>query len=76
MATSQLADMEASLRELDAVSHSVAEYFCEDPATFKMEECCSIFHSFCEKFDKAVLVNLVIFTVLQVDLKTTRVKFY
>ncbi|XP_058267299.1 FH2 domain containing 3 [Hemibagrus wyckioides] len=57
MATSQLADMEASLRELDLISHSVAEYFCEDPSTFKLEECCSIFHSFCEKFERAVLEN-------------------
>ncbi|KAK2823403.1 hypothetical protein Q7C36_020003 [Tachysurus vachellii] len=57
MATSQLADMEASLRELDSLIHSVAEYFCEDPATFKLEECCSIFHSFCEKFERAVLEN-------------------
>ncbi|TSX58290.1 FH2 domain-containing protein 1 [Bagarius yarrelli] len=57
MATSQLADMEASLQELDSVSHSVAEFFCEDPATFKLEECCSIFHSFCEKFERAVLEN-------------------
>ncbi|XP_026797516.3 FH2 domain containing 3 [Pangasianodon hypophthalmus] len=57
MATSQLADVEASLRELDSISHSVAEYFCEDPATFKLEECCKIFHSFCEKFEKAVLEN-------------------
>lgn len=55
--------MEASLRELDSISQAVAEYFCEDPATFKLEECCSIFHSFCEKFERAVLVSLV--TLLQ-----------
>ncbi|KAI5629154.1 FH2 domain containing 3 [Silurus asotus] len=57
MAICQLADMEASLRELDSISHSVAEFFCEDPASFKLEECCSIFHSFCKKFDRAVLEN-------------------
>ncbi|XP_072515684.1 FH2 domain containing 3 [Salminus brasiliensis] len=57
MAEGRLADMEASLRELDSVTRSVAEYFCEDPATFKLEECCSIFHSFCEKFEKAVQEN-------------------
>uniref|UniRef100_A0A8B9H480 FH2 domain containing 3 n=1 Tax=Astyanax mexicanus TaxID=7994 RepID=A0A8B9H480_ASTMX len=57
MAESRLAATEASLQELNSISHSVAEYFCEDPATFKLEECCSIFHSFCEKFDKAVKEN-------------------
>ncbi len=45
----RLADVEASLQELDSISTSVVEYFCEDPATFKLEECCSIFHSFCER---------------------------
>ncbi|XP_066507233.1 FH2 domain containing 3 [Hoplias malabaricus] len=57
MAETQLADIEAALQKLDSVSHTVAEYFCEDPATFKLEECCSIFHTFCEKFEKAVQEN-------------------
>lgn len=72
MATSQLVDIEASLRELDSISQSVAEYFCEDPATFKLEECCSIFHSFCEKFERAVLVRLV---TLYFDLKPETIFF-
>ncbi|XP_065114000.1 FH2 domain containing 3 [Paramisgurnus dabryanus] len=57
MADMRLADVEASLQELDALSKSVAEYFCEDPATFKLEECCSIFHSFCERFERATQEN-------------------
>lgn len=50
--------MEASLQELEALSNAVAEYFCEDPATFKLEESFSIFHSFCKRFDAAVQVWL------------------
>uniref|UniRef100_A0A672QPA9 FH2 domain-containing protein 1-like n=1 Tax=Sinocyclocheilus grahami TaxID=75366 RepID=A0A672QPA9_SINGR len=57
MADIRLADVEASLQELDSISTSVAEYFCEDPATFKLEECCSIFHSFCERFERATQEN-------------------
>ncbi|XP_051540224.1 FH2 domain-containing protein 1-like [Myxocyprinus asiaticus] len=57
MADIRLADVEASLRELDIIGNSVAEYFCEDPATFKLEECCSIFHSFCERFERAIQEN-------------------
>ncbi len=53
----RLADVEASLQELDSISTSVVEYFCEDPATFKLEECCSIFHSFCERFERATQVT-------------------
>ncbi|KAI7793010.1 FH2 domain containing 3 [Triplophysa rosa] len=57
MADMRLADVEASLQELDTISKSVAEYFCEDPSTFKLEECCSIFHSFCERFERATQDN-------------------
>lgn len=55
-AEAKLANVESSLQELNALSNAVAEYFCEDPATFKLEECCSIFHSFCKRFDAAVKV--------------------
>lgn len=55
-AEAKLASVESSLQELHALSSAVAEYFCEDPATFKLEECCSIFHSFCKRFDAAVRV--------------------
>lgn len=57
MADIRLADVEASIQKLDNISTSVAEYFCEDPATFKLEECCSIFHSFCERFERATQEN-------------------
>ncbi|XP_064208738.1 FH2 domain containing 3 [Anguilla rostrata] len=53
----RLAEVEVSLQALDSVSQSVAEFFCEDPALFRLEECCSIFHSFCDKFMRAVQEN-------------------
>ncbi|KAA8586884.1 hypothetical protein FQN60_000720 [Etheostoma spectabile] len=56
-AEAKLADVESSLQVLKTLSDAVAEYFCEDPATFKLEECCSIFHSFCKRFDTAVKEN-------------------
>ncbi|XP_029304279.1 FH2 domain containing 3 [Cottoperca gobio] len=56
-AEAKLADVESSIKELKALSNAVAEYFCEDPAAFKLEECCSIFHSFCKRFDTAVKEN-------------------
>lgn len=48
--------MEALVQELNALSGAVAEYFCEDPASFRLDECCSIFHSFCKRFAAAVQV--------------------
>ncbi|KAI7801008.1 putative FH2 domain-containing protein 1-like [Triplophysa rosa] len=57
-ADTRIKETEASFKNLDAVSDSVAEYFCEDPSQFKLEECFSIFSSFCEKFKRAVQENL------------------
>ncbi|XP_059370126.1 FH2 domain-containing protein 1-like [Carassius carassius] len=57
-ADTRLKETEAAFKNLSAVSDSVAEYFCEDPTQFKLEECCSIFYSFCEKFKRAVQENL------------------
>ncbi|CAL9685434.1 unnamed protein product [Knipowitschia caucasica] len=56
-ADAKCADVQRILKGLNSVSASVAEFFCEDPMTFKLQECCSIFHSFCTRFDAAVQEN-------------------
>ncbi|KAL4608573.1 FH2 domain-containing protein 1-like [Arapaima gigas] len=56
-AESKLAEVESSLQMLSTVTNAVAEYFCEDPSIFKLDECCSIFHSFCERFACALQEN-------------------
>ncbi|XP_019897233.2 inverted formin-2 [Esox lucius] len=53
----RLTETDLSLQELGSVSDSVAEYFCEDPSKFRLDECCSIFSSFCEKFLRAIQEN-------------------
>ncbi|XP_068440212.1 FH2 domain-containing protein 1-like isoform X3 [Clinocottus analis] len=52
-----LAEVETDLQELQSVSDSVAEYFCENPNKFKLEDCFSIFNSFCERFMRAMQEN-------------------
>ncbi|XP_061733880.1 FH2 domain-containing protein 1-like [Nerophis ophidion] len=52
-----LAQVEQDLQELQSSSDSVAQYFCEDPDKFRLEECCSVFDSFCEKFLRAMQEN-------------------
>lgn len=54
----KLSDLGSSLRELDILSQAVAEYFCEEPAIFKLEDSCSVFHSFCQRFLTAIQVSL------------------
>ena len=58
-ADAKLSDAELSLRELCSRSRAVAEFFCEDPSLYKLEECCSIFSSFCNKFEVAIQVRLM-----------------
>ena len=35
----------------------MAEFFCEDPKTFRIEECFKAFHQFCSNFKTAVTEN-------------------
>ncbi|XP_056451483.1 FH2 domain containing 3 isoform X2 [Gadus chalcogrammus] len=53
----KLSDLSSSLSELGKLSEAVAEFFCEDPAAFKLEDCCSVFSSFCQKFLTAIQDN-------------------
>lgn len=56
-AESRITETQASFLALNKVTESVAEYFCEEPSDFKLDECCSIFSSFCEKFTRALQVK-------------------
>lgn len=45
------------MKEVESVRQQLAEFFCEDPNTFKLEECFKTFQTFCEKFKQAVNEN-------------------
>ncbi|XP_038122305.1 FH2 domain-containing protein 1 isoform X1 [Culex quinquefasciatus] len=49
--------LQRGLKELEAMRLQLADFFCEDVGSFKMEECFKIFHNFCEKFQQAVKDN-------------------
>ncbi|XP_052890815.1 uncharacterized protein LOC128299021 [Anopheles moucheti] len=49
--------LQRALKQLEAMRLQLAEFFCEDAGTFKMEECFKIFHTFSEKFQHAVKDN-------------------
>uniref|UniRef100_W4VR99 Putative formin 3 n=1 Tax=Corethrella appendiculata TaxID=1370023 RepID=W4VR99_9DIPT len=49
--------LQRGLKELESLRLQLSEFFCEDSATFKLEECFKIFHNFCEKFRQAVKEN-------------------
>ncbi|XP_065351487.1 uncharacterized protein LOC135946924 isoform X2 [Cloeon dipterum] len=43
--------------ELDSVKKLLADYFCEEYSSFKLEECYKTLHTFCVKFKQAVADN-------------------
>lgn len=45
------------MKALENTRVQLANFFCEDPLTFKIEECYKIFYHFCEKFKLAVKDN-------------------
>ncbi|XP_055549452.1 inverted formin-2 isoform X2 [Wyeomyia smithii] len=49
--------LQRALKELEAMRVQLADFFCEDVGTFKMEECFKIFHNFCDRFQHAVKDN-------------------
>lgn len=57
MAEQEMSQLQRDMEELDGVKRSLAEFFCEDASTFKIEECYKIFHQFCQKFNQAIAEN-------------------
>ena len=44
---------------VDQMKVKLADFFCDDMATFNLEECILTFKIFCEKFKKAIEVRNV-----------------
>ncbi|XP_047102012.1 uncharacterized protein LOC124721206 [Schistocerca piceifrons] len=57
MAELDMSQLQKDMNELEKVRKALADFFCEDVATFKLEECYRIFHQFCVKFKQAVQEN-------------------
>ncbi|XP_044001338.1 uncharacterized protein LOC122847607 isoform X1 [Aphidius gifuensis] len=57
MAEQEMGQLKRDMEELEGVRKTLAEFFCEDSNTFKIEECFKIFHQFCQKFNQAIAEN-------------------
>lgn len=57
IASRELESLQRSMTELETVRKSLSEFFCEDPASFKLEDCLRVFHGFCTRFRQAVAEN-------------------
>ncbi|XP_038055860.1 inverted formin-2-like, partial [Patiria miniata] len=56
-AKDDIVEVREMLAFVEKMRVNIAEYFCEDTNTFKLEECIMTFKIFCEKFKKAVMEN-------------------
>lgn len=57
VAEREVSMLQRGMKEVEALRIQLSEFFCEDPSSFKLEECFKIFHNFCEKFKQAVNEN-------------------
>lgn len=57
VAERQVGGLQSDIAELESMRKTLADFFCEDINTFKLEECFRIVHSFCMKFRLAVAEN-------------------
>ncbi|KAI8123546.1 FH2 domain-containing protein 1 [Lucilia cuprina] len=56
-AADKIETLKKLLDKMHTLRITMAEYFCEDVATFKMEECFDIFYKFCEQFKQCLKEN-------------------
>lgn len=48
-------------QQLRKAGHALIDFFCEDHETFRLDDCFSIFNTFCRRFTAAVKVEQVFF---------------
>ncbi|XP_055915666.1 formin-J [Eupeodes corollae] len=56
-AENDVSKLQSGMKQVEAVRLKLAEYFCEDPTSFKLEECYKIFQNLAESFKHAVQEN-------------------
>ncbi|KAM9717523.1 uncharacterized protein ACNS7B_021176 [Menidia menidia] len=56
-ATSSLGSLRGGRQQLQLEGSELIDFFCEDRELFRLDECFSIFHSFCSRFSQAVKEN-------------------
>ncbi|CAJ0939462.1 unnamed protein product [Ranitomeya imitator] len=53
----ELCEVLCSLQSMQDARQALMDYFCEDESTFRLEEMCLVFTSFCAKFMSAIQEN-------------------
>lgn len=55
--TKEVEELEEDLLDVETLRLELADFFCEDPPTFQLEECFKTLRTFCERFQRALQVR-------------------
>ena len=56
----EVVELEEDLKEIEIMRKELSTFFCEDSATFKLEECFRVLQSFCDRMRKAIEVSNIV----------------
>ena len=56
-AADELRELQHDLDDVEQLRRQLAQYFCEDEATFKLDDCIKTFRTFFDSFLKAIEVS-------------------
>ncbi|XP_045205613.2 formin-J-like isoform X2 [Mercenaria mercenaria] len=56
-ARKEMYNLKEDLKDMESLRLELADFFCEDENTFKLEECFKILQTFCDRFNKAKTEN-------------------
>lgn len=59
MAKKEMYELNEDLKDMESLRLELADFFCEEDKSFKLEECFKILQTFCDRFSKAILVSNV-----------------
>ncbi|OWF45788.1 FH2 domain-containing protein 1 [Mizuhopecten yessoensis] len=56
-AEKDIKELQADLKDMESLRLELADFFCEDRNTFRLDECFKALHTFCERFQKSIVEN-------------------
>ncbi|KAL4230469.1 FH2 domain-containing protein 1 [Mactra antiquata] len=57
MAKNEMYELNEDLKDMESLRLELADFFCEEERSFKLEECFKILQTFCDRFTKAIFEN-------------------
>ncbi|XP_060063512.1 uncharacterized protein LOC132543969 [Ylistrum balloti] len=56
-AEKDIRELQADLKDMESLRLEIADFFCEDRNSFRLDECFKVLHTFSERFKKSIMEN-------------------